>query len=155
MEMLAAPELEFGDRTGLEAKANKTTGAGEPSQDWSSLQTSLELSGAVREFARNIQLESVDENRWKFLVPDTLQLLGSESVIQGLQSALSSRLGHPVKLDLHKACEPLESVAVAAERAEVIRMSEAERAINEDSTVKDIKKKFGAKIVPDSIQPLQ
>ena len=81
--------------------------------------------------------------------------LGSESVVQSLQSALSSRLGHPVKLDLHKASEPVKSVAAAAHRAEVNRMSEAERAIDEDSTVQDIKKKFGAKIVPDSIQPLQ
>jgi hypothetical protein len=46
-------------------------------------------------------------------------------------------------------------VAAATERAEVNRMSEAERAIDEDLTVKDIKKKFGAKIIPDSIQPLQ
>ncbi len=81
--------------------------------------------------------------------------LGSESVVMSLQSALSSRLGHPVKLDLHKASEPLKSVAAAAERAEVKRMTDAERAIDEDSTVQDIKKKFGAKIVPDSIQPLQ
>ncbi len=88
-------------------------------------------------------------------MPDTLQLLGSESVVRSLQSALSSRLGHSVKLDLHKASEPVKSVAAAEHSAEVNRMSEAERAVDEDSTVQDIKKKFGARIVPDSIQPLQ
>ena len=133
---------------------NKTTSP-EAQQDWPSIQASLELTGAVREFARNLQLESADEKRWKFLVPDTLQHLGSTSVVQSLQSALSSRLGHPVMLDLHTASEPVKSVAAATERAEINRMSEAERAINEDSTVREIKKKFGAKIVPDSIQPLQ
>ena len=124
-------------------------------QDWSSLQATLDLSGAAREFARNLQLESADENRWRFLVPDTLKHLGSESVVQSLQSALSTRLGHVVILDLHTASEPVRSVAAAAERAEINRMTEAERAIEEDSTVQDIKKKFGAKIIPDSIQPLQ
>ena len=157
-EIQAAPELEFGLQPGLNTRETRETGTAgdnEPARDWSSLQTNLELSGAAREFARNIQLESVDDNRWKFLVPDTLQLLGSESVIESLQTALSRRLGHPVKLDLHKASAPVKSVAAAAERAEVKRMSEAERAIEEDPTAQDIKKKFGAKIVPDSIQPLQ
>ncbi len=119
------------------------------------MQASLELSGAAREFARNLQLESADENRWRFLVPDTLKHLGSDSVVQSLQSALSNRIGHAVILDLHTASEPVKSVAAAAERAEINRMTEAERAIEEDSTVQDIKKKFGAKIIPDSIQPLQ
>jgi len=119
------------------------------------LHNNLELSGAAREFARIIQLESVEENRCKFLMRDTLKDLGSSSVVQSLESALSSRLGHPVELDLHKASKPVKSVAAAAQRAEINRMSEAERAIDEDSTVQDIKKKFGAKIVPDSIQPLQ
>ncbi len=123
--------------------------------DWSSLQASLKLSGAAREFARNLQLESADDKHWKFLVPDTLQNLGSKSVVQNLQSALSTHLGHTVRLDLHTASRPLKSVAAATERAEVNRVSEAERAIDEDSTVQEIKKKFGAKIVPDSIQPLQ
>jgi len=126
-----------------------------PEQDWSSLQNSLELSGAARELARNLQLESAGQVRWRFLVPDTLLHLGSESVVQNLQSALSARLGHAVMLDLHTASEPVKSVATAAERTENNRMSEAERVIEEDPTVQEIKQKFGAKTLPDSIQPLQ
>ncbi len=131
------------------------TASAELEQDWNKLQGKLGLGGAAREFARNLQLESADEQRWKFLVPDTLENLGSKSVVQSLQSALSSHLGHEVRLDLHTATGPVKSVAAAKVSAEVNRMSEAERAIDEDSTVQDIKEKFGAKIVPDSIQPLQ
>ena len=127
----------------------------EAETDWSSLQESLDLSGAAREFARNLQLESAGRVRWKFLVPDTLQHLGSESVVQSLQSALSERLGHAVMLDLHTATEPLDSVAAVVERNEISRISDAERAIDEDATVREIKQKFGAIIVPDSVQPLQ
>ena len=154
-EPQAAPEFDFGVQAERKTGATPASQDSDPAQDWSSLQTNLELSGAAREFARNIQLESVDEDRWKFLVPDTLHDLGSENVVRSLQSALSSRLGRAVKLDLHKASKPVKSVAAAVHSAEVNRMSEAERAIDEDSTVKDIKKKFGARIVPDSIQPLQ
>ena len=58
-------------------------------------------------------------------------------------------------LDLHTASEPVKSVAAATERTEINRLSEAERAIDEDVTVQEIKEKFGAKVTPDSIQPLQ
>ena len=151
----AEPEPAVEPELRLEPEAIAESVSNDETQDWSSLQATLDLSGAAREFARNLQLESADENRWRFLVPDTLKHLGSESVVQSLQSALSTRLGHVVILDLHTASEPVKSVAAAAERAEINRMTEAERAIEEDSTVQDIKKKFGAKIIPDSIQPLQ
>jgi DNA polymerase-3 subunit gamma/tau len=123
--------------------------------DWNELQSSLKLSGAARELARNLELESTASDRWRFLIPDTLKHLGSESVIQNLQTALSDRLGHAVMLDLHTATQPLQSVAAAAQAAEVNRMSEAEKAIDEDPTVQEMKEKFGAKIVPDTIQPMQ
>lgn len=128
---------------------------GETQPDWSSLQAKLDLSGPERELARNLQLESTRENRWKFLVPDSLEHLASESVVTNLQAALSSRIGNAVMLELHTASEPLKSIAVAEQKTELHRMSEAERAIEEDLTVQEIKKKFGAKIIPDSIQPLQ
>jgi hypothetical protein len=34
-------------------------------------------------------------------------------------------------------------------------MSEAEKAINDDPTIKSLKEQMGAKLVEDSIQPLQ
>jgi len=141
----------------LEQVAQPVKGVSEPvnEQDWSSLQDSLELNGAARELARNLQLESAGQVKWRFLVPDSLVHLGSESVVQNLQSALSARLGHAVMLDLHTASEPVKSVAAATELKKVNRMSEAERAIEEDPTVQELKQKFGAKTIPDSIQPLQ
>jgi DNA polymerase-3 subunit gamma/tau len=123
--------------------------------DWNSLQESLELGGAARELARNIELESAGEGHWKFLVPHTLRHLGTEAVVENLQTALSAFIGHQVRLDLHTAEEPVESVAAIAQRAVDDRMAEAERAISDDPTVKEIKDRFGAAVVPDSIQPLQ
>lgn len=127
----------------------------EPLQNWAKLQSSLGLTGAAREFARNLRLESTDDKCWRFLVPDTLEQMGSEIVVQSLKSALAARLGYPVRLDLHTAKQPVKSVAAAVERAEVNRMTDAERAIDEDPTVQEIKTKFGAQVVPESIQPLK
>ena len=140
-----------------EMPENKTRiiAAEDEEPDWSVLQESLELNGAARELARNMQLESTGKLRWQFLVPDTLQNLGSESVVQSLQAALAAHLGREVLLDLHVASKPLDSVAAAVERTEVSLAGDAERAIREDATVQEIKEKFGAKVVPDSIQPIQ
>jgi len=154
-EAEAAPEFDFGRQAGPKAVKDKMSDAGDPARDWTNLQDRLNLSGAVREFARQIQLESIDKNKWRFLVPDSLRHLGSTSVVQGLKTALSTHVGQEVMLDLHGASEPIKSVAAAAAQAEVKRLSDAERAIEEDPTVQEIKKEFGAKIVPDSIQPIQ
>jgi DNA polymerase-3 subunit gamma/tau len=143
-----APQLDLQNKVSEPA-------VGEPPPDWFSLQESLELSGAARELARNMELESAGKVRWKFLVPHTLQHLGTEAVVQNLQTALSARLGHSVTLDLHTAEEPVESVAAIAQRKVDDRMAEAERAVTEDPTVKEIKDRFGAAVVPDSIHPLQ
>ncbi len=145
---LASPEK-------LESKTSQITDDDVQAENWTSLQASLNLSGAARELARNMQLESSDHERWKFLVPDALRHLGSKSTVEALQTALSDRLGHTVMLDLHCAHQPLQSVATAQENVQLNRMSEAENAIKEDLTVRGIRKKFDAKIVPDSIQPLQ
>ncbi|MCW8926955.1 MAG: DNA polymerase III subunit gamma/tau, partial [Xanthomonadales bacterium] len=157
----ALEEMQQGESTGqleLQDRVSKSVSepaAAESPPDWFNLQESLELSGAARELARNLQLESAGKVRWRFLVPDTLQHLGTPSVVQDLQSALSERLGQSVLLDLHTASEPVESVAAIAQRQVDDRFSEAERVIKEDPTVQEIKDKFGAQIVPDTIQPLQ
>lgn len=135
---------------GTEAGAGKTAPV-----DWHSLQANLKLSGSARELARNLQLESSDEDRWVFLVPDALRHLGSDSTVKLLQAALSEWVGHAVMLDLHVSSEPLHSVSASEEKVRIRRMTEAEQAIEDDATVKELREKFGATIVPDSIQPLQ
>ena len=123
--------------------------------EWYGLLAQLDLEGPVKELARNIQLESRSGARWRFLIPDTVRHLGSESVIQKLQSALTSQLGHPVDLALHTATQAVTTPAVVHENATRERLSEAERAIEKDPTVRELKERMDARIVEDSVQPLQ
>lgn len=146
--------------TTVTASTDKTANPGlvagsAANQGWPDLQAGLNLSGAARELARNIQLQSTDQHNWKFLLPETLEHLGSKSVIQSVQSAIATHLGHAVSLEIHIASSPVQSLAATSEQLEKSRINEAERAIEEDVTVQEIKKKFGAKIVPDSVHPLQ
>jgi DNA polymerase-3 subunit gamma/tau len=136
-------------------KPELDSGAGKDSEDWHGLLGNLELAGPVKELARNIQLESKSGDRWEFLIPDTVRHLGSKAMVQKLETALSSQLGHPVNLALHTASKPVATPAVVGENASRQRMNEAERAIDQDSTVRDLKDQFGATIIEDSVQPLQ
>jgi DNA polymerase-3 subunit gamma/tau len=135
------------------AAASATSAA--EGEEWHGLLPRLELSGPVRELARNIQLESKSGDRWQFLIPDSVRHLGSDSVVQKLQSALASQLGHPVSLALHAASEPVPTPAVLGEQATLEKLSDAERAIEQDPTVQALKERFGARLIEDSVQPLQ
>ena len=123
--------------------------------DWNELLPTLGLEGAVKELARNIQLESRQGDRWRFLIPEEASHLGHRKLVQQLQSALSSQLGEPVNVALDRAAKPVVTPAAASEQAELRQLSEAERAIGEDPTVRALKERFGARILEDSIQPLQ
>ena len=68
------------------------------------------------QFARNIG--GLFENHW--IVPGARYALGSETVWSEIcNRPCPDRLGHAVMLDLHKASEPVKSVATATELKEI------------------------------------
>jgi len=124
--------------------------------DWISLARKLDLKGSVRELARNVHLRSRNEDEWEFVISHSLRHLGSENCVDRLRQALSKQLGHAVMVRLVDSDEVgLPTEARLEERQLHTKLSDAERAINEDPTVKSLKEQFGARIVEDSIQPLQ
>jgi hypothetical protein len=124
--------------------------------DWMALQSDLEISGQVRELARNVQLQSRSDDCWDFVITPSLRHLGSQNCINRLGQAISRKVGHAVAINLIDSdnTEPI-TAASRDEHKNLQNMSEAEKAINDDSTVKALKEQLGARIVDDSIQPLQ
>ena len=124
--------------------------------DWMSLQGDLEISGQVRELARNVQLQSRSDDRWEFVITPSLRHLGSQNSINRLSQAISQKIGHTVAIKLIDSdrTEPITAAALDKHK-NLQNMSEAERAINDDPTVKALKEQLGARIVEDSIQSLQ
>jgi len=131
----------------------KTT---EPPSDWVKLLHELNLSGQARELARNVQLKSRSDDHWDFAIAPSLRYLGSDSCVSSLKQAISERVGHPVNIRLvDEGRTELHTAAALEEQKVRDHMSEAEKAINDDPTVKSLKEQMGAKLVEDSIQPLQ
>ena len=128
----------------------------EPSPDWVAMLEDLDLVGQARELARNVQLKSRSDDHWEFEIAPSLRYLGSETCVNRLSQAISSRLGHPVNVRIMDN-ESTELQTAAALEAQKVRntMSEAERAIEDDPTVRELREQMGAKLVEDSIQPIQ
>lgn len=123
--------------------------------DWHSLLARLDLTGPVRELARNIELESVSGHQWCFRIPSTVSHYGSTGLVRKLQAALTDQLGQEVKLSLNAVSDELQTPAAASAEAERRAMNEAELAINEDPTVKDLRERMNAIVLEESVQPLQ
>ncbi|MEE8496219.1 MAG: DNA polymerase III subunit gamma/tau [Xanthomonadales bacterium] len=124
--------------------------------DWMSLQGDLEISGQVRELARNVQLQSRSVDRWEFVITPSLKHLGSQNCINRLGQAISRKIGHTVAIKLIDS-DSTELITAAAldQHKNLQNRSEAEKAINDDPTVKALKEQLGARVVEHSIQPLQ
>jgi DNA polymerase-3 subunit gamma/tau len=124
--------------------------------DWVTLLERLDVSGAVRELARNVQLKARSDDRWDFVIAPALRHLGSASCVNRLSEAISDCMGHPVSVRLfdQDGGEPLTAAAIEQQQLHQTR-SEAEKAIRDDPTVKALQEQMGAQLVEDSVQPLQ
>ena len=154
---LSEPELFSSPRSVPPEDRPQATKTSSPADtDWMRLQGALEISGQVRELARNVQLQSRSDDRWEFVITPSLRHLGSQNCINRLGQAISQRVGHTVAIKLidSDSTEPVTAAALDKHK-NLQNMSEAERAINNDPTIKALKEKLGARIVEDSIQPLQ
>jgi DNA polymerase-3 subunit gamma/tau len=124
--------------------------------EWLSLIEQLGINGQVRELARNIELKAKKSNIWEFVIIPALKHLGSKNCIERLGQAISNHVGQDIKVKLVDESTQSLRTAAAKEQQQIHQnMSEAERAIQDDPTVKDLKDKMGARIVDDTIQPIQ
>ena len=137
-------------------RATAQTAPAAGGSDWMQLLENLNLSGQVRELARNVQLKSRSDDRWDFVIAPALRHLGSKNCVNRLGQAISESMGHPVNIRiLDEEGGELQTAAALEEQKLRQSMSEAEKAINDDPTVKSLKEQMGARLVEDSIQPLQ
>lgn len=121
---------------------------------WPQLIEQLSLQGVVRALANNCALIRREANVFHLALAPGHTSLRNVKVEERLQEALSAHLGEKIKLAFSVAQPTVETPAALQDRVAQDRMRAAQEAIAQDSHVKTLQEVFGARVVPDSIRPL-
>lgn len=160
----ARPVSKAGKKRTAAAGTKKARGGGRQQKwtaaasnpDWVTMLDNLNLAGQTRELARNVQLKSRSKDQWDFEISPSLMHLGSRVCITRLSEAISEYMGHPVHVRILDNESPeLHTAAAIDEQKVQTSRSEAEKSIDDDPTVRELKEQMGAHVVEDSIQPIQ
>ncbi len=146
------------DRAGSRDRVETKTQTGAetkeaPSGGWQQTVAGLNLNGMALQLASNCTLIEQTEHSVSLLLDKAHSHLCSSGTEKKLAEALQAFLGRPVKLEIHSGRPEVETPAAAVKRQQADRQREAERAIENDSTVRGLREKFNARVVPDSVQP--
>ncbi len=114
----------------------------------------LRLHGIARELAVNCSLKAREGDVLHLMLAPAHASLRNARLEQRLQDSLSAHLGKPVKLAFTVAAPEAETPALMKERVSQDRMRAAQDAIAQDGNVKTLQEMFEARVVPESVQPL-
>jgi len=122
--------------------------------DWPTLIARLSLQGVVRALAQNCALLRREGNILHLALAPAHASLRNPRAEERLQEALSAALGERLKLQFTATPPPAETPAARQDRTAQERLRAAEEAIARDDNVKALQEMFGARVVPESVRPL-
>jgi DNA polymerase-3 subunit gamma/tau len=121
--------------------------------DWPDLLARIDLAGAARQLAGNLQLLERDGNRFRFLLDTRAQSMHTRQQEERLSQALGRLVGAPVSIEIELGSAS-DTPARREEQARDERLEQARAALERDPKVKALRDRFGAVLQPDSIKPV-
>jgi DNA polymerase-3 subunit gamma/tau len=123
-------------------------------EDWQAFLGALDVQGAARQLACNCSFAGRDGAKIRLLLDRRGTHYRTAQTEETLAQALSRQLGTSVQLDIELTDTVMDTPArqsarAAEERAEAVRVE-----LENDATVRALKERFGATLLPDSIKPL-
>jgi DNA polymerase-3 subunit gamma/tau len=138
------------------AVSGGTPGAAAPPGDgasWIALTGRLPLNGLVRELALNCAFASSGEENLNLVVAKQHAFLANDERRAALGEAISAACGRKLRLVITVSESVAETPNSLRDREQRGRQQDSERAINEDPNVSELKRRFGATIIPDTVRP--
>ncbi len=130
------------------------TGTAQELANWDEVVNRLKLGGISRQLAENCQYrEMVDSTITLTLDPAHEHML-VESSEKNLHRALNEFLGKQIKLQIKVEQPETETPAQKHARAKAERQREAELAMSDDPIVKAAEEQFGARLIRESVKPI-
>jgi DNA polymerase-3 subunit gamma/tau len=120
--------------------------------DWPALVARLPVQGMPRQLAAQAQLLDASDDHFRLRVAH--KLLADANNIERLRNAIAQHFGRPVRLTVDVGATNGPTAAGIAAQARADRQKQAEQAIYNDPTVRQMIENFGAQIDPDSIRPV-
>ena len=140
--------------TATAAAATVAPSAGAPGGDaWASLIGQLDLQGAARQLASHCVLIGREGAVVRLALDPRNQLVRTRAQEEKLAQALSRHYGEPVRLEFVAAEAAVQTPAQALERASLAELDAARQTLDVDPTVRALKERFGATLLPDTVRP--
>jgi DNA polymerase-3 subunit gamma/tau len=123
--------------------------------DWRELVTRLKLGGMARMLAQHSEVAGMEGDRLELRVPEAHKHLLDKPYRDKLQAALEEHLGRRLKLDFVLGPAAGMTPAEQDDRERQTRLQRAVQAIDGDPFVRDLVENFDARVVDESIRPLE
>ncbi|HKT28219.1 DNA polymerase III subunit gamma/tau [Dyella sp.] len=124
--------------------------------DWEALIRRADLRGPLGQLAQNSALRGREGQTLVLALQPTHMHLAVEPIVSQIADRLSEAMGEPIRLrfveDSHGAAH---TPAARAAEARSAAQSAAEASIEGDPLVQTLKREFGARVVPQSIKPIE
>jgi DNA polymerase-3 subunit gamma/tau len=127
--------------------------AGDPSQ-WDSFVADLKLGGIASQLANHCVFENWDGETLSLLLDNAHRQLRVGQAEARLQAGIAQALGRAVKLRITEAVPESETPAMRQAREQRERQRQAQAEMANDPLVRELEEHFSARLVSDSVRPL-
>ena len=124
--------------------------------DWETLIQRADLRGPLGQLAQNAALRGRDGNTLVLALQPTHMHLAVEPMVSQIADRVSEVMGEPIRLRFVSDSQgAVHTPAARAASARSAAQSAAEESIEGDPLVQALKREFGARVVPQSIKPIE
>lgn len=122
-------------------------------ESWESILPHLKLSGAAAAVAQHCTLQSISEHIVTLQIASGQLPMINERLTARFQEALTHALGRELRVEFKVSASQDTTPAQKQAAVQETRQQHAESAISQDKNVQAILNTFGARIIPDSVEP--
>jgi DNA polymerase III subunit gamma/tau len=120
---------------------------------WGAILAQLDLQGAARQLASHCALLGRQGSLVRFALDPRNQVVRTRAMEEKLAQALSRFYGEPMRIEIILAEGRQDTPAQAEQRASLAEVEAARQSIDADETVRALKERFGAAVLPETVRP--
>ncbi|MBN8481766.1 MAG: DNA polymerase III subunit gamma/tau [Xanthomonadales bacterium] len=142
-------------REAVVASSGAAAGGPPVLDDWPALIERAGLRGPVGQLAQHAVLLGVDGGSLRLGMKAMHGHFADGGIVAMLEQRLGEALGRPVRVRIETITDAVESPADSRARVQADRRREASDALHGDPVVQSLIDTFGARVIPDTVRPVE